>query len=151
MPSPGATALKASMGDVQIPLAGFSNTKIDNNSDFINRLTLGMAAGWIPLYPTTVSNCEVEIENAFNGLVAAGWNSRCWLKSLGKGIDLEMAAWVASWNTATSMHDYAPSVDSIYNSIIAEIEICVFSNSHAYPLPYAVAAAWMAHFVQEAG
>jgi len=151
MPTPGAAALQISIGDVAIPLAGFPDAKINKDSDFITRLSLGMHSGWVPLYPSTSSNCEVEIENNLDGLIAPGWNTICWIKSLGKGIDKEMAAWAASWNVSTSMHDYAPSVNSIYNSIISEIEICGFSNSHAYPLPYAIATAWMAHFGQEVG
>lgn len=151
MPSPGAVALQESIGNVAIPLIGFNGTTINKDSDFITRLSSGIHSGWGSLYPTTVSNCEVEIDNAMDGLIAPGWNARCWVKSMGKGIDQEMAAWVASWNTSASTHDYAPSVDSIYNSIISEIEICGFSNSHAYPLPYAVATAWMASFGQESG
>lgn len=151
MPTPGAAALQTSMGNVAIPLTGFSATFIDQNSDFIQRLSNGMHAGWVPLYPTTTSNCETQIETAFIGMVKAGWNSNCWLRALGKGIDNEMAAWAGSFDTVTVLHTYAPSVDSIYNSIIAEITACGFSNSHTFPLPHAVATSWMAFFGQETG
>lgn len=151
MPTPGAAALKAAFGDVAIPVSGFPGLIIDNDSDTITRLSQGMNDGWIPLYPTTVSQCETAIEAAFNSMIGAGWSSRCWLRALGKGIDNEIAAWVASWDSQAGVHTYAPSSASIYASIVSEIGLCGYSNVHAFALAQAVADVWMGFFGQEAG
>jgi hypothetical protein len=151
MPSPGANAYQASLGDVVIALPGFSGSSISNSSNMMTRLSIGIDAGWGALYPTTVSNCADGIETAYQGSIAPGWAGFCWMRALGKGIDNEIESWVASWEITAYRHNYAPTASSIYNSILNEINACGYSNSHAYPLAQAVADSFMQFFEQEAG
>lgn len=151
MPSPGPSALQETLGNVSIPLGNYPNMVILKDSQTVIRLAQGMHNGWPGLYPTTPSTCETAIEAAFDDYITGGWSSRCWLRALGKGIDLEIAAWVASWDTEAFIHTYAPSVGSIYGAIVAEIGTCGWGNSHTFPLPLAVATTWMTYFVQEGG
>ncbi len=151
MPTPGANALQAAIGTVPIPIAGFPDMAIENNSETITRLAIGMDAGWLPLYPTTSSTCETAIGAAFSGLIEPASASLCWVKAIGKGIDLEMTAWVNSWVVVTATHAYSPTAATIYNSMVTEIVACGFNNAHTFPLLQACADAWMASFGQETG
>jgi hypothetical protein len=145
MPSPGITALKTSLA---IPLnveGGFSTSIVLNGTTNVS-LATGIHNGWGTIYPTTLTTMESTIISAFGGYVDGVYLGSQFLVCCGRGVDLEIADWVASWDT--TIHTYTVSAASIYSRIM----LCSPINSNsANALAQAIADAFMTGFIQEGG
>jgi len=145
MPNPGQASIKAIIISTPLSVKGFNTTFVDGI--FTNQLAQGISDGWGSLYPTTPSTCENGIDAALSSFINSGWEGQDYIRCLGKGIDDEVQAWVSSWDNDDNIHYYAPSV----GSIVASMKACFPRYNHTDTLRTAVATAFMAYFVQEAG
>ena len=149
MPSPGITTLKSELA-VPFTVGGYA-TQIVLNGQFDTRLATAMHNGWTCATPTTPSQMEVNVITEFgsyvgiSGSFGTGWQH---LLCLGRGIDQEIDAWVASWNTTLGIHTFTVSAASIYGRIVA----CYPWNAPGPDaVAHAVANAFTTYFEQEIG
>lgn len=150
MPSPGIVTLKTELAFPYTVEGGFP-TQIALSGEFNTRLATAMHNGWTCATPTTPSQMEPNIITEFSAYVntsgpyGTGWQH---LLCLGRGIDQEIDAWVASWNSTSMIHTFIVTAGSIYNRIIT----CYPWNSNGTDaMAHAVADAFAAYFVQEVG
>lgn len=146
MPSPGQAAIASSIGTKSFTVEGGFVTQFQSTAEFIQDLATAINAGWTCASPTTPSTMAAAFTSQFAGMLA-GVGKQV-IDCIAAGIDAEIAAWVASWNTGTSTHTYV--VNSA--SIVSRIQACspVWSNG-AKAIAEAVADAFMSGFGQEVG
>ena len=147
MPSPGISTLKSDLAFSYTVEGGFS-TQIILDSETDVRLATGINNGWGSPYPTTPTTMEIAILAAFGGYVLPTGGGYQNLRAIGLGIDEEIAAWIASWDSIGMVHTYTVNPASIESRIISHYTI----NSNATAaLALNVAQTFCNYFIQEGG
>ena len=121
--------------------------QINGTSEMATRIANGIVNGW-GAYPTTSSTFESELLSAFSGYLAAGSDGNAFIEGIGRGLDDEYNAWVASWSSTDNVHHYAPTASSVENSIYSHLTLV------AGVVPKIVSdigIIFSNHFVQEGG
>lgn len=145
MPTPGAEALETAITGFTITVADGVTTEF-KAGPVSAALAEGMDAGWTCATPTTVSTMAATIGTAFAD-IAAGQGLAS-MVAIGTAIDAETAAWASSWNSTAQVHSYAPDADTISAAAVAASPV---KSPGFTALAEAVAAAFVANFVQEVG
>ena len=145
MPSPGINTLKT---DFNIPytVEGGYNTEISLDSPTNINLATGIHNGWGSPYPTTPTTMEIALLAAFSGYVLPTGGGYGVLQAIGRGIDLEIADWIASWTGI--VHTYVVNPVSIESRIIALLPI---TSNATLILANKVATIFCTYFTQEGG
>lgn len=139
MPSIGSTEIANTIGQASFMVAD-KQIQFVSDSDFVTRLANAMDSGWISESPDTATNMEAAIGSEFTAYGQEGLNS---VKAIGTAIDAETAKWVASFDTNTSKHTYAPTAAVIQSAIIAAAPV---KSNGMTALAEAVAQAFMSGF-----
>ena len=143
MPSIGVAALKAALA-VPVTVESGQSTSFSPTGLFIGQLAAAIHAGWTCASPTTPSTFVSAFTAAFPIITGGAQYLNC----IASGLDAEVAAWVASWNSVAGVHSYTVNATSIYGRITA----CSPVQSNAtHALAQAVANAFMQGFGQEVG
>jgi hypothetical protein len=147
MPSPGASdikdALNAATFSVTQTVAGETKT-IDcgfaDDAPVVVGLAAAIDAGWTSSSPATTTTMTATITAQFPNLASAP--GLAYLVAIGIAIDAETALWVASWNSTSAKHMYAPSKATTYAKYLAAV-------TNQYPGVNALANAAIDTFIAE--
>lgn len=153
MPSPGQSAIATALGEATFDVEVTNEDdqtenrtqKFEKDGVFIQQLATAIHTGWTSVTPSTVTTMVTVFENVFTNLLGNGKNV---VLAIAQGIDVEVAAWAASWDSTKAKHLYEPDADAIYDKIINAVPI---TSNGIEALAQAVADAFMAGFGQEAG
>lgn len=144
MPSPGPAALRSALA-VPYTVEGGHPTQFQADGQFITDLAAAIDAGWTCASPTTPSTFAEAFTAAFAHITGGG---APFLQCVASGLDDEVDAWIASWDSEAGIHTYAPSSASIVSRITGCSSL---SSAGVTALAEAVADAFVASFEQEVG
>ncbi|MCW8965371.1 MAG: hypothetical protein OQK82_01590, partial [Candidatus Pacearchaeota archaeon] len=123
------------------------NTQFVETYPTTQKLAAAIDAGWTSASPTTATTMAASFSAEFAGYLFPGIG-QTFIYCIASGIDAEIAAWVASWDTLAQIHTYPPNAASIISRIMACSPV---QSAGAQAIAEAVADAFMAGFGQEVG
>lgn len=143
MPSPGPAALRTALA-VPVTVESGQTTQFSENGLFVGQLAAAMDAGWTCATPTTPSTFTSAFDAAFPHITGGALFLQC----IASGLDDEVMAWVASWDSDVGIHTYTVNAASIYSRIMGCSPV---NSAGTRALAQAVADAFMLGFGQETG
>lgn len=169
MPTTGTDAIATKIGEktftVMTTPEGDVTTTFSPQSGFVKKLAAAIDAGWTsasPSTPTTMADAFTQEFLLGDELAYLAGNGAMFVECIATAIDQETTAWAGSWISETAQHTYTVSE----SSIVARAESCTalatadpdaeppvppFWSNGAKALAEAVAAAFVAGFLQEEG
>lgn len=122
MPSPGVSTIQTDLESGTYDI-GTLTIQFASGGESMNKMAIGMHNGWGVSRSNTPSlNMEGTIETSYGTYVKTGYGLE-YIKAIGKGIDLETADWVTSYDSNSDTHSYIPTQSSIKQRILDQMTL----------------------------
>lgn len=146
MPSPGQSSIAGTLGAKTYTVDGGFDTQFNEQGTFVQKLATAIDSGWTCATPTTstsmASAFDAELANYLAG------QGKQFVDCIAAGIDTEIDAWVASWDTKLQIHTFVVSAAGI----VSRIQACApIWSAGAQAVAESAADAFMSGFGQEVG